>query len=148
MAFSGTDYFLDQLSLDVAQSPGSASRGCPGKNPRLLRRRSPKRAVGHGGYLGFAQGTRRSQFVLHRSSKSADFQNRLDGVFGGIGIEPWLDPEKERLVVQFPLPNSPAAKAGIRSGDEIVKIDGEEVANSSSKVQSKKSAASLGPSLR
>lgn len=63
-----------------------------------------------------------------RSSKSADFQNRLDGVFGGIGIEPWLDPNKERLVVQFPLPNSPAAKAGIRSGDEIVKIDGEEVA--------------------
>lgn len=62
-----------------------------------------------------------------RSSKSADFQNRLDGVFGGIGIEPWLDPNKERLVVQFPLPNSPAAKAGIRSGDEIVKIDGEEV---------------------
>lgn len=63
-----------------------------------------------------------------RSSKSADFQNRLDGVFGGIGIEPWLDPNKERLVVQFPLPNSPAAKAGIRGGDEIVKIDGEEVA--------------------
>jgi carboxyl-terminal processing protease len=62
-----------------------------------------------------------------RSSKSTDFQNRLDGVFGGIGIEPWLDPNKERLVVQFPLPNSPAAKAGIRSGDEIVKIDGEEV---------------------
>ncbi len=32
------------------------------------------------------------------------------------------------MVVQFPLPNSPAAKAGIRSGDEIVKIDGEDVA--------------------
>ncbi len=64
-----------------------------------------------------------------RSSKSADFQNLLDGVFGGIGIEPWLDPKKERLVVQFPLPNSPAAKAGIRGGDEIVKIDGEDVSS-------------------
>ena len=64
-----------------------------------------------------------------RSSKSADFQNLLDGVFGGIGIEPWLDPKKERLIVQFPLPNSPAANAGIRGGDEIVKIDGEKVSD-------------------
>lgn len=44
------------------------------------------------------------------------------GQFGGVGIE--VDARYGRLTVISPLPGSPAEKAGIRSGDEIIVIEG------------------------
>lgn len=52
------------------------------------------------------------------------FQEELEGEFGGVGIEMLLDQETKDLVVVSPLQNSPALKAGIRTGDKIVRIDG------------------------
>ncbi|MCS7237400.1 MAG: S41 family peptidase [Thermoguttaceae bacterium] len=48
----------------------------------------------------------------------------IDRQFGGIGIEVQLDPSTKHLVVASPVPGSPAAKAGIQSGDEILAIEG------------------------
>lgn len=49
----------------------------------------------------------------------------IDRQFGGIGIEVQLDPETKRIVVTSPLPDSPAAAAGIQSGDEILAVEGQ-----------------------
>jgi carboxyl-terminal processing protease len=50
------------------------------------------------------------------------FSSQLQGSFEGIGAE--VDSRDGQLVVVAPLPNSPAERAGVRAGDQIVKIDG------------------------
>ena len=47
----------------------------------------------------------------------------LDQQFGGVGLELLAD-EKRGIVVQTPVPGSPAWRAGIAPGDRIVAIDG------------------------
>ena len=53
------------------------------------------------------------------------FQSDTEGKFGGVGLE--VDGRGERLIVIAPIEGSPAARAGIRSGDQIVAVDGEDV---------------------
>ncbi len=53
------------------------------------------------------------------------FQSDTEGKFGGVGLE--VDGRGDRLVVVAPIEGSPAARAGIRSGDVIVAVDGEDV---------------------
>jgi len=48
---------------------------------------------------------------------------QIEGSFGGIGVEIDLD-GKKRLVVVAPLPGTPADRAGVKSGDIIVEIEG------------------------
>ena len=47
------------------------------------------------------------------------------GKFGGVGII--VSREQERLIVISAIEDTPASKAGIKSGDEIVAIDGQKV---------------------
>jgi len=47
--------------------------------------------------------------------------NQLLGKFGGIGVR--LDRDPQKFYIVFPLPDSPAAKAGIMDGDRLVQID-------------------------
>src|SRR5207244_9502473 len=51
------------------------------------------------------------------------FQSETEGKFGGVGVE--VDARGEVLTVIAPIEGSPAERAGIRSGDKIVAIDGE-----------------------
>ena len=50
------------------------------------------------------------------------FQNDTEGKFGGVGIE--VDARDNVLTVIAPIEGSPAERAGIRSGDHIVAVDG------------------------
>jgi carboxyl-terminal processing protease len=52
----------------------------------------------------------------------ADFQNDTQGKFGGIGVE--VDQHEDTITVIAPIEGSPAARAGILSGDRIVSVDG------------------------
>ncbi len=52
------------------------------------------------------------------------FQSDTEGEFGGIGVE--VELSNEELVVLSPIDGSPAARAGIRSGDVIVSVDGKD----------------------
>jgi carboxyl-terminal processing protease len=50
------------------------------------------------------------------------FESDTEGEFGGIGIE--VESRNDQLVVLSPIEGSPADRAGIKSGDIIVSVDG------------------------
>ncbi|GAB4522042.1 MAG: S41 family peptidase [Anaerolineales bacterium] len=49
----------------------------------------------------------------------------LNGEYEGIGA--WVDPNAEYLTIVSPMPDSPAEKAGLQPGDEIIAVDGEDM---------------------
>ena len=49
----------------------------------------------------------------------------LAGEYTGIGA--WVNTEGDFLTIAEPMPNSPALKAGLKTGDQIIKIDGEDM---------------------
>ncbi len=51
------------------------------------------------------------------------FKRQLDGSFSGVGIQIIID-ERNQLTIVTPLKNSPAHRAGIRAGDDIIAVDG------------------------
>jgi carboxyl-terminal processing protease len=55
----------------------------------------------------------------------AIFEGETSGKFGGVGVE--VDFRDDTATVIAPIEGSPAARAGIRSGDQIVAIDGKPV---------------------
>lgn len=49
----------------------------------------------------------------------------LDGSYEGIGA--YVDTSGKLLTIISPMPNSPAEAAGLKSGDEVIKVNGEDV---------------------
>ena len=61
-----------------------------------------------------------SDFLVKKEMKPMQEETR--GEFGGVGMR--LDAsKKDRLIITTPMPNTPAYKAGIEPGDEVLKID-------------------------
>lgn len=59
--------------------------------------------------------------------KNTEFKQQMAGEFSGIGAELSLN-EQNVIIVVSPLDGSPAEKAGIKSGDYIVKVEGKSTA--------------------
>jgi carboxyl-terminal processing protease len=59
--------------------------------------------------------------------EKASFEQDVTQEFGGIGIQVNFDPSTKTIQVISPLPGTPAYKAGIKAGDRIVEIEGQEV---------------------
>ncbi|MBR0428334.1 MAG: S41 family peptidase [Clostridia bacterium] len=55
-----------------------------------------------------------------------EFTENITGSFVGIGIYMIADEDSQKIVVYYPIPDSPAEKAGIKSGDVILRVDGKE----------------------
>jgi carboxyl-terminal processing protease len=55
----------------------------------------------------------------------AEFTAPLEGSFEGIGA--YVDVSGKYLTIISPMPGSPAEKAGLKSGDEVIKVDGKDV---------------------
>lgn len=53
------------------------------------------------------------------------FQSDTEGKFGGVGLE--VDGRGDKLIVIAPIEGSPAQRAGIKSGDQVVAVDGDDV---------------------
>ncbi len=52
--------------------------------------------------------------------------NSLEGKFGGIGVQ--LSRNQEGIVFLYPFPDSPASRAGILEGDQLVSVEGLKIA--------------------
>lgn len=64
-------------------------------------------------------------YTVYMSAEEASaFQDDLDGTFSGIGAE--LGKRDGKLIVIAPITDFPAQKAGVRAGDEIVRINDED----------------------
>jgi len=63
--------------------------------------------------------------VIYTKEEYQSFDEHISGEFGGIGVQ--ITVEKDRLIVSSPLPNTPAIKAGIKAGDEIIAVNGQSV---------------------
>lgn len=59
--------------------------------------------------------------VFFEPSDSKKFQEEISGTFGGVGME--IGKRNNILTVIAPIKDTPAYKAGIQSGDKILKID-------------------------
>lgn len=62
------------------------------------------------------------------SAEYREFKEGLKQEFSGIGVNIMSMPETNQLIVLNTLPDSPAFKAGLQIGDEIISVDGREVA--------------------
>lgn len=49
----------------------------------------------------------------------------LEGEYEGIGA--WVDPNEEYLTIVSPMPNSPAEEVGLKPGDAIIAVNGEDM---------------------
>ncbi|MGF1541680.1 MAG: carboxyl-terminal processing protease CtpB [Pleurocapsa sp.] len=52
-----------------------------------------------------------------------DLTNQTSGELSGVGIKLTIDDETKQLTIVEPIQNSPAAAAGLKSGDRILRID-------------------------
>nr|BAL56940.1 carboxyl-terminal protease [uncultured Chloroflexota bacterium] len=65
-----------------------------------------------------------------------DATESLAGEYEGIGA--WVDTGGEYLTIISPIPGSPAEKAGLRNGDQVIAIDGEDMSGVSPEVARRK----------
>ena len=73
---------------------------------------------------GFVNGLGDEYTEYIPKDKMKEYTENLSGSFIGIGIYMVADEHLGRVVVYYPIQGSPAEKAGIKSGDLIIKVDG------------------------
>lgn len=65
--------------------------------------------------------------VYYDPASFGDFSELLDGTFSGIGV--MIEQSAEGVIIVNVLPGTPAAEAGLRAGEQIVSVDGRDVAD-------------------
>jgi len=83
----------------------------------------------YGALKGIVFGLKDPYSVFLDPESANKFSEEMAGNFDGIGIE--IDIKDNRLTVIAPLPDTPAARAGLRSGDKIYAIDNKDTSNMS-----------------
>jgi carboxyl-terminal processing protease len=78
----------------------------------------------YGAIEGLVSGLKDPYTVFFKPEMAEKFKSELSGTFEGIGAE--IDSKKGRIVIVAPLENTPAFRAGLKPGDEIYAIDGED----------------------
>lgn len=79
-------------------------------------------ALYYGSIAGMVAGLNDPYSVYFTPEDAAAFNEQLAGSFSGIGAQ--LDMKENRIVVIAPLPGTPAERAGVKSEDVILAIDG------------------------
>ncbi|MEA3357072.1 MAG: S41 family peptidase [Patescibacteria group bacterium] len=83
----------------------------------------------YGAIKGLVSGAKDPVTVFLTPEETIEYEKGNEGKFEGIGAE--LGYENGSVVVVAPLDGSPAEEAGIRAGDKIFKVDGENVMSES-----------------
>jgi len=69
----------------------------------------------------------------------------LEGAYEGIGA--WVDTDSEYLTIISPMPGSPAEKAGLQPGDQIIAVDGQDMAGTDGNLVIRKVMGPAGSSV-
>src|SRR3989339_68032 len=78
----------------------------------------------YGAISGMVDAAKDPYTVFFTPEITSDFTQELNGSFSGIGAE--IGKKNDILVIIAPLADSPAEKAGLRAGDKIFAIDGQD----------------------
>jgi len=79
-----------------------------------------------GAIQGMAQSVDDPYTVYYTAEQMKDFMEKQSGNYVGIGVTVYMD-ENDLLTVSETFAGSPAKDAGMRIGDKIIKVDGEDV---------------------
>lgn len=79
-------------------------------------------------YKGMVAGLDDPYSVYYTKEEYESVQESSEGVFSGVGIVLTQDTETNAITVVKPMKDGPAAKAGIKAGDILTKVEGEEIA--------------------
>lgn len=79
-----------------------------------------------GAVKGYVEGLEDEYTEYIPADEMKEYKENIVGNFVGIGIYMRADEDLGRVVVYYPIPNSPAEKAGIKAGDLIIKVNGTE----------------------
>src|SRR3989344_5918526 len=93
-------------------------------NEKYVNRPADIRKILEGAVQGAVSSLGDPYSVFLPPQEAEDFANELHGNLEGIGAE--IGIKHERLTVITPLDESPAIRAGVRGGDYIFKVDGED----------------------
>ena len=79
-----------------------------------------------GAIKGYVEGLGDEYTEYIPAEEMEDYTKNITGNFVGIGIYMIADKDSGRVVVYYPIPESPAEKAGVKAGDQIISVDGTE----------------------
>ena len=79
-----------------------------------------------GAIKGYVEGLGDEYTEYIPADEMKDYTENITGNFVGIGIYMIADKDSGRVVVYYPIPESPAEKAGVKAGDQIISVDGTE----------------------
>jgi carboxyl-terminal processing protease len=85
-----------------------------------------------------------SRLLPPEDSREMDLEN--SGEFGGLGIT--IVERNSRLTIEYPLPDTPAADAGLQADDRIVRINGESTINMTLQESVRRLRGPVGSSVR
>lgn len=78
-------------------------------------------------YKGFVSGVGDTYSTYYTQKEYDDFKEETSGIYNGIGIRMYLEPEDNSIVVKEVFESSPAEAAGLMPNDKIIKIAGKSV---------------------
>ncbi len=88
-----------------------------------------KEDIVYGAIKGMVESFEDPNTVFFDPESSKDLLDSLEGKFEGVGMEVGMRDEEIRII--SPLPDTPAKKAGVQSGDVIISVDEESTKNMS-----------------
>lgn len=80
----------------------------------------------NGAIEGYVKGLGDEYTEYVPSSEMQEYTENINGSFVGIGVYMVKDEKAGRVLIYYPIPESPAEKAGIKAGDLIISVDGKE----------------------
>lgn len=80
-----------------------------------------------GALKGLFEGLKDPYSQYYTADEFQSLKEQTSGSFVGIGVYMGINPENNKLTIISPIEGSPSDKAGIKSGDIVLKVDGESV---------------------
>jgi carboxyl-terminal processing protease len=85
--------------------------------------------------------------VYYPEDDQSELEQMIKGSFGGIGSIIMYDTKLKRSVISEPFEGTPAAKSGLKAGDVILEINGEDMAGKDNQQVSEKLRGQVGTAL-